>query len=133
MNLHKLLSERATTGKPVRVVLIGAGKFGSMFLAQARTTDGLHILGIADLDVEQAKASVVNTGWTPAQTEAKNLGDAMVKKTTFVTDNAETLITAGETDVVIDATGDASIGIRHCLMAIENGDLKWQTHCYGQR
>ena len=38
MNLHRLLLERDAAGKPLRVGLIGAGKFGSMFLAQVRRT-----------------------------------------------------------------------------------------------
>jgi predicted homoserine dehydrogenase-like protein len=29
MNLHRLLQQRAVAGQPVRVGLIGAGKFGS--------------------------------------------------------------------------------------------------------
>jgi predicted homoserine dehydrogenase-like protein len=46
MNLHRLLRERAESGKPVRVGLIGAGKFGTMFLAQALRTPGLHLLAV---------------------------------------------------------------------------------------
>src|SRR6185437_1097550 len=49
MNLHRLLEARAAQGKPVRAVLIGAGKFGSMYLSQARRTPGLQILAVADL------------------------------------------------------------------------------------
>ena len=41
MNLHRLLTARGAAGKPVRVGLIGAGKFGSMFLAQLLHTPGL--------------------------------------------------------------------------------------------
>ena len=50
MNLHSMLAARAEQGRPIRVGLIGAGKFGSMFLAQARRTPGLHLLAVADLD-----------------------------------------------------------------------------------
>ena len=49
MNLYQLLLARAEMEKPVRVALIGAGKFGSMFLAQAQRTPGMHVLGVADL------------------------------------------------------------------------------------
>ena len=49
MNLHAKLRARAEAGRPVRVGLIGAGKFGSMFLAQAPHTPGLHVMAIADL------------------------------------------------------------------------------------
>jgi len=50
MNLHRLLSQRAADGKPLRVTLIGAGKFGTMFLAQARRTPGIHVVAVADLE-----------------------------------------------------------------------------------
>ena len=50
MNLAKLFGERAESGNPVRVGLIGAGKFGAMFLAQARRTAGMHLLASSDLD-----------------------------------------------------------------------------------
>ena len=49
MNLHRLLQARAAAGTPLRVALIGAGKFGAMYLAQAKHTPGIHIVGIADL------------------------------------------------------------------------------------
>ena len=45
MNLHALLAARVEAGKPIRVGLIGAGKFGSMFLAQVPTTPGLTVAG----------------------------------------------------------------------------------------
>ena len=51
MNLYAKLLEREAAGRPVTVGLIGAGKFGTMFLAQARLTRGMHVVGVADLDV----------------------------------------------------------------------------------
>ncbi|MGN6461509.1 MAG: flagellar biosynthesis protein FlgA, partial [Pseudolabrys sp.] len=50
MNLHAKLAERAAAGRPVTVAVIGAGKFGTMFLSQARLTTGLHVVAVADLD-----------------------------------------------------------------------------------
>ena len=50
MNLYALLRRRAAEHRPLRVALIGAGKFGSMFLSQAQRTPGLHVVAIADLD-----------------------------------------------------------------------------------
>ena len=54
MNLHHLLTQRAAANKPIRVGLIGAGKFGAMYLSQAIRTPGIHIFGIADLALPQA-------------------------------------------------------------------------------
>ena len=54
MNLSSLLAARAAKGKPVRVGLIGAGKFGSMVLAQAQRIPGYHMVAVADLNVGKA-------------------------------------------------------------------------------
>ena len=53
MNLHHLLNARRAAGKPVRVALIGAGKFGSMFLSQVPHTPGLEVPVIVDLDPDR--------------------------------------------------------------------------------
>lgn len=121
MNLSRLLAARAEAGAPVRAGLIGAGKFGTMFLAQARLTTGLHVLGIADLDVARAHANCRGAGWPEAQTAAAGLDRAAEDGTTHIGDDADALIAHPALDVVIDATGDPRVGIRHCLAAIDNG------------
>ena len=63
MNLHSLLLEREARGHPVTVGVIGAGKFGTMFLAQARSTRGIHVLAVADLDVAHALRQMRIAGW----------------------------------------------------------------------
>ena len=73
MNLHKLLCERAEAGRPLRVGLIGAGKFGSMFLAQAQRTPGLHLLGVADLAPDRARDNLQRVGWQPERIAAASL------------------------------------------------------------
>jgi predicted homoserine dehydrogenase-like protein len=47
MNLHSLLAQRTDASGPVRVGVIGAGKFASMFLTQALNLDGIHVSGSA--------------------------------------------------------------------------------------
>jgi predicted homoserine dehydrogenase-like protein len=56
MNLHAKLQQRAADRRPVRVGLIGAGKFGSMYLAQVPRTPGVHLVGIADLSAGRPSA-----------------------------------------------------------------------------
>ncbi len=121
MNLSKLLQERAEAGNPVRVGLIGAGKFGSMFLAQVRLTTGMHLLGIADLDIARAKDACLFTGWDEAQVGARDFAEAYRNQTTYLCESGDELIAADGLEVVIDATGDPAIGIRHALKAIELG------------
>ena len=67
MNLYRMLARRAEQGRPVGVGLIGAGKFSTMFLTQARQTRGMQIVGIADLDVARANASCALAGWPQEQ------------------------------------------------------------------
>lgn len=121
MNLYTKLLARQTEGKPIRVGLIGAGKFGSMFLAQVRHIPGMHLYGIADLSVERAAAALTNTGWDAAAATTKNFEEARQTGRTCLTEDVEALIKAEGMDVIIDATGSPAAGIRHALLAAENG------------
>ncbi len=121
MNLHNMLKERAAEGRPIRVGLIGAGKFGSMFLAQARFTPALHIVGVADLDVERARNGMRKLGWPSSQIDASDVDKAFSEGKTYLTDDSLSLIQASGLDVIIEATGDPGAGVRHALAAIEHG------------
>ncbi len=121
MNLHRLLAARAESGRPVRVGLIGAGKFGAMFLAQVPRTPGLHVLGIADLSPARARDTLSRIGWPAERYAALDFAAARRTGGTCVTDDAQALIATDGLDVVIDATGSPTAGIRHALCAIDNG------------
>jgi predicted homoserine dehydrogenase-like protein len=115
MNLHRLLQARAARKEPVRVVLIGAGKFGSMYLSQAPRTPGLQILAVADLAPDRARASLARVGWSAERFSAASLDAAEREGTTFVTDDAMRAIAHPATEVVIDSTGSPAAGISHAL------------------
>ena len=121
MNLHRLLQARAAQGEPVRAVLIGAGKFGSMYLSQARRTPGLQILAVADLAPDRARASLARTGWEAGRYAARTLDEAAKSGATCVTDDAMGAIAHAATDVVIDATGHPAAGIAHALACCRHG------------
>jgi predicted homoserine dehydrogenase-like protein len=110
MNLFHLLSGRQAAGKPVRVALIGAGKFGSMFLSQVPHTAGLEVPVIVDLDPQRARDACRTVGWDAARIEA----------TTF-TDDALQVIDREMIEVVVEATGNPAVGIRHARAAIMAG------------
>lgn len=120
MNLHKLLQASVAEGNPIRVGVIGAGKFGSMYLSQAARTPGIHILGIADLNPGRAREALVRVGWSPEQFEASSFAQAIRSGTTFVSDDAMALIRHRSIDVVIDATGSPTAGIAHVLACCEH-------------
>src|ERR1700755_883534 len=75
MNLHHLLQARQAAGKPVRVALIGAGKFGSMFLAQVPHTPGLEVPIIIDLDRDRAREACRTVGWDAERIPRAPLSD----------------------------------------------------------
>ncbi len=110
MNLFSLLQRRADAGQPVRVGLIGAGKFGSMFLGQVPTIPGLVVSAIADLDPARAKDACRAVGWD----------DARVSATAFLEDGAA-LCARDDVEVVVEATGSPAAGVKHALAAIAAG------------
>jgi predicted homoserine dehydrogenase-like protein len=110
MNLRSMLAARAEAGKPVRAGLIGAGKFGSMFLAQVPSIAGLDVAMICDLDPERAKAACRNVGWDAG----------LISRTRFAQAGRDACLDE-RIDVVIEATGDPAAGIAHALQAIEAG------------
>lgn len=110
MYLYDQLLQRADANRPVRVGLIGAGKFGSMFLSQVPTTPGLSVAAIADLRPDNARAACLSVGWP----------DELIAGTEF-TDDAAAMMASGKVDVVVEATGNPIAGIRHAQKAIENG------------
>jgi predicted homoserine dehydrogenase-like protein len=121
VNLHAKLLEREAAGRPVTVGLIGAGKFGTMFLAQARLTRGLHVVAVADLDVARARAQLRTAGWEGERFAASSLGDALKSRRTHVTPDADAVIGCPEVEVIVEATGVPPAGIRHALGAIAHG------------
>ena len=110
MYLYDQLREHAGAGRPVRVGLIGAGKFGSMFLSQAPSAIGLEVRVIADLDPDRARAACRAVGWS----------DARVAATRF-TDDALEAVRDDTVDVVVEATGDPAAGIAHARAAFSAG------------
>jgi len=121
VNLHAMLLKREAAGRPVTVGVIGAGKFGTMFLAQARTTPGMHVVAVADLDLGRAKKQLRTAGWAEGAISAASLADACKARRTHVTPDAAALIGCPEIEVVVEATGIPAAGIRHALGAIANG------------
>ena len=121
MNLHRMLAERADEGRPIRIGIIGAGKFATMFLAQARHTPGMHVMAIADLDAERGRTELAAAGWPANAAEAPGFAEALGSGATHITEDVEALIAADGIDVVVDATGNPPAGIAHALACIEHG------------
>lgn len=117
MNLHKLLTEREAQGNPIRVGLIGAGRYGTMYLAQARNIPGIHVVAIADINTERAQGALKLVDW-PDSAFASDIAGALANRSTTIVGDAAELFEA-DLDVIVEATGNPIVGINHALRAIE--------------
>ena len=117
MNLSRMLDARAAAGRPITVGVIGAGKFGAMFLAMAVRRPGVHVAAIADLSPERARANLERIGWEKERAAARSLDAALASGGTFVTEDAA-LVNDPRIEVVVESTGNPAAGIRHALAAI---------------
>src|ERR671919_898525 len=108
MNLYAKLRERQD--KPLRIGLIGAGKFAAMYLAQVPNTPGIRLVAIADIAPDNARANLARVGWKPE----------LIQRTP-ISDDWEKLVAHPEVDIVIEATGNPPAAVEHALAAFKNG------------
>jgi predicted homoserine dehydrogenase-like protein len=121
MSLHTQLLQRQAEGRPIRVGLIGAGKFGSMYLAQVPRTPGVHLVAIADLSPDAARSNLARVGWEPQRTQATSIGDAVKHGHTHIGEDWHALVAHPAIDVVVECTGHPIAAVDHCLEAFAHG------------
>ncbi len=121
MNLYAKLQQRAAEGRPLRVGIIGAGKFGSMYIAQVPNTPGVHLAGIADLAPENARANLARVGWTAERSAAPTLDAALKSGQTHVSDDWRALVAHPAIEIVVEATGNPMAAAEHALEAFRHG------------
>ena len=102
MNLYSKLQKRAADRQPIRVGLIGAGKFGSMYLAQIPKTPGVHLVAIADFSPDAARKNLANVGWNPLLTQAESAQAAIHSGSTWVTDDWRAVVTHPQIDIIVE-------------------------------
>jgi predicted homoserine dehydrogenase-like protein len=108
VNLYAKLKEREKN--PLRIGLIGAGKFAAMYLAQVPRTPGVRLVRIADLAPANAKANLRRVGWP----------EELIQKTP-VSDDWQKLVADPQVEIVIEATGNPIAAVEHALAAFRNG------------
>ncbi len=119
MNLYQKLKQRQD--KPLRVGLIGAGKFAAMYLAQVPNTPGVHLAGIADLQPQNARANLTRVGWKAESYAAASLNEALERRTTHLGEDWQALVSHPAIDIVIEASGNPLAAVEHALAAFRNG------------
>jgi predicted homoserine dehydrogenase-like protein len=119
VNLYAKLLQRKD--KPLRIGVIGAGKFGAMYIAQVPKTPGVHLVGIADLSPDYAKANLDRVGWPREAYGAASLDAAIREKRTHLSEDWEALVAHPAIDIVIESTGNPPAAVEHALAAFRNG------------
>ncbi len=121
MSLHRQLQQLAANHQSIKVGLIGAGKFGSMYLSQIPTTPGVQLVGIADLSPAGVKRNLERVGWKDEQSNAKSLDDAIKTGQTHISEDWQALVSHPAIDVIVECTGHPIAAVDHCLLAFANG------------
>lgn len=121
MNLFSKLGQRAEEGRPIRVGLVGAGKFGSMYLAQVPRTPGVHLVAIVDLSPATARKSLERVGWPDERSDAASLDAALQAGTTHIGDDWEAMVSHPEIEIIVECTGNPIAAVEHCLGAFSHG------------
>ena len=121
MSLYTKLQQRAADKNPIRIGLIGAGKFGSMYLAQIPKTPGVHLVAIADLSPDAARTNLTRVGWNPLLTQAESAQAAIKTGSTWITDDWRAVVTHPQIDIIVECTGNPIAAVEHCLQAFAHG------------
>jgi predicted homoserine dehydrogenase-like protein len=121
MNYYEKLVRRAAERRPLRIGLIGAGKFGSMYMANAIAQPGVHVAGIADLSPSTVRANLAAVGWPENAYSAQSLDDAITSGQTHVGEDWVALVSHPLVEIIVEATGNASAAATHAIEAIRNG------------
>jgi predicted homoserine dehydrogenase-like protein len=112
--LSELLAQRERDGSPIRVGLVGAGKFGTGLVAQVSGMKGMEVRAIGDINLDSAKAAFGAGGHSGDETrvvqDENGLADALTGGKRAITDDAELITRSDQIDVVVDATGVPSVG-----------------------
>ncbi len=92
-----------------------------MYLAQIPRTPGVHLVGIADLSPDAARANLARVGWSLERTQARSLDDALKLGNTFISEDWRALVSHPAIDVIVECTGHPIAAVEHCLAAFNHG------------
>ena len=119
--MYKRLLALDEENMPIRVAVIGCGRFGSMVAAQVLRAPGMELSVVCDLDAERALEVLRLSGRDADEavitSKVGEANDALDMGQIVVTDDPAAAIDA-EVDVVVEATGNPDAGARHLFQAI---------------
>jgi len=116
IDLFDRLINQQENGKSFRIGVIGLGKFATMFLSQAKSTPGIEISAIADLNYKNAEAAIRSANFEK-NLNTSGFNEAQASNQIWYTDSGLDLAECDQLDLVIEATGNPEAAVDHCLAA----------------
>ncbi len=122
--LNERLAARERDGRPIRVGVVGAGRFGTMIVCQLAAMRGMRPSVVADLDRARARTALAHAGVADDRVvDAERAGSAnpvIARGDSVVTSDAVVLVES-DVDVVVDATGSPEAASATARAAIRRG------------
>ena len=115
MSLYSQLLQREQSNTPIKIGMVGAGKFASMFLSQARTLAGVQIVGIVDLKPDVARSNLEYVGWPADALDAVSIEDALASQKIYICEDIDILVSSPHIDIMVEATGDPVAAVNHII------------------
>ena len=114
-----------STGRPIRVGLIGSGEMGTDIVTQCQQMTGITVAAIAEINIDSARKALRiaghGAGGHAVAATASAFAAAIEAGKTAITQDAQLVCTSEHIDVVIDATGKPAVGAEIGLTAMEHG------------
>lgn len=122
--ISQLLAQRAAKANPIRVGLIGSGKFGAGLVAQISQMQGMDIVAIADINPHNARYAYTSSRVPSQEIRTAETGDeledAIRANKPVIVEDGLTLADCQSLDVIVEATGLPDVGARHAYQALLN-------------
>lgn len=120
--LSQKLLKRAQSNNPIRVGIVGAGKFGSGLAVQISRMKGMKVCAIADFISDRARAAYTASGFPKSAVRSvrnkQELDDAIHSGNQSITEDGLLLATSDLLEVLVECTGIPEVGARIAYMAI---------------
>ena len=109
-----LLAQRAEENKPIKVGIIGTGKFGGGLVAQLSQMQGMETYAIADINLNHAKHAYIASGVPEDEIQVvknvEEINESIQKGKRAITEDGLLIAQSNLVDVVVEATGIPEVG-----------------------
>ncbi len=124
MILRARLEAREREGRPVRVGIIGTGRFGTMVLCQLAAMRGMRPAVVAEISTDRGMQAFAHAGFpADAVVRTDHLGrinEAIARGVPALTEDARLLVQS-DVDVIVEATGLPEVAVTSAQEGIQHG------------